>query len=256
MRPDFIHDTGIPVARQKTAYEYRLPLREIPAEADPEWQSWLMAYVGLSPHDVHGLICQKLDAVCSQISGLAMEVKKFKPFSMLVFSGAPCVWLQRSVEEHIEMIYLSPDVTTGAVHAALSEFHLESDMVLTEFLQVFGGMGDRRPWESVEFSGRRDRGKVVIDSAAQFFSERRINRTFEQGEAINREIAPWLGGAELLRGEDGLFWFISDSGEVCEYSRDDCEVLGVSKNIADTIKAFLDRSTPTCLFQAAYDGML
>jgi hypothetical protein len=250
MTERIVHCTPIPVL----AYEYRLPLREVPAEADPEWKDWISVFVGLDQNRAKELVQRRFRDASAELLDLSNRVTEFSPFSILVYEGTPLVWLEQTLEKRRDLIYLPPESNASEVAAALEPFQLDSHRLLVEFLMLFGGMGELRPWEANEFAGRRRRGKTTIVPATEAIDGGNEYRSEAEVQERQRRFSRWIGGIELLTGDDGRYWHIGADGSVCQHDLG-CSLGGYLESLPEMITSFVTASKEDRLFEGAYDGL-
>lgn len=246
-----VHETPIPVAGREFAYEYELPLAGIPAEVDAEWTDWLGEYVKGDANEVHRRVRNRFRGLGSELARLGELVGEYRPFSLLVYGGTPLLWLKKTPTD---FIYLPPEGDPKEVAAALRPFRLESHALLIEFLANFGGMGERWPWEAVEFGGSRSHGKTILEPAVDDLEAGREYRTEAEFQERRRRFAPWLDGATLLFGDDGHLWHIGPNGTICLHECGESDVYGTFESLSEFIRAFLEAVRPEGLFRSVRDG--
>ncbi len=252
MADRIVHETPIPLAGQEQAYEYRLPISAVPAESDREWGDWLAVLVGRGQSDVREIIRSRFTGVSEEFSPLSNLVMEYVPFSILVFAGTPLLWLESSRGERRDFIYLPPEVDRQEIRFALKDFQLESQELAVEFLALFGGMGERWPWEDVEFSGRRTAGNVVITPARTAIATGLEYRTPREAETLLRNFDRWIRGIEILYGAGCHYWHLGPDGTVCKHELGQPDVMTVFDSLGDMIAAFVQSSTPESFFKGAY----
>ena len=116
---------------------------------------------------------------------LANRIRSYEPFAILFYGGMPHIWASRDDRRHPDSIYIPPPATTSHLSGRLSNFaDLERDQI-RNFINVFGGIGQRYPWEAVEF---------------------------------DRQGAPCGDGLiRLLHGDDSTEWAMAVSGAIKHY---------------------------------------
>ncbi|NQU24061.1 MAG: hypothetical protein HQ567_22490 [Candidatus Nealsonbacteria bacterium] len=251
-----IHETSIPVDGQREAYEYTFPILDVPTEVDDEWRTWIEPLVGLDVNGIRDSVRRRFDKGGTQFTVLRDRVLEYVPFAFLVFRGTPLLWLQRLGGERRDFIYLPPETNCEEVRARLEQYALDSPEPATDLFANFGGMGERYPWEAVEFAGRKSNGKTVIPEAkVSFFAGLEYCTELEIQERLH-EVKRWLGGITILGGGDGIEWHLGKDGSVCEYTSGDTGVACQFDSLPDMIAALLDCDPDAELLGRTYEGTL
>lgn len=234
-------------------FEYRLPLAAIPAEVDVEWHAWLMPYLNRSAADVAELVRARFRDVSPEFRELSELVLEHVPFAVLVYRRAPLIWCVRgdAFNGH-GMLYLPPELERGIVREALRPFGLDSHELLVEYFALFGGMGQGWPWEAGEFAGHRKRGTLVIEPAKTTIEAGFEYKTQAEIDDIRTRYARWLGGVDVLIGDDGMMWHIGPDGSICNHQDDVLDADGVS--IAELVAQLVATRTDRHLFNGVYHG--
>jgi len=250
-----VHDTGIPVEGMELAFEYEFPLSAVPSELDAAWRGLIEALVGRSADEIHDLIRSRLSQVSAALAPLVTAVLTFRPFSLLIYDGTPLFWLEKRAGEHREQIYLPPEGSARDVESALSSFGLTAQSLLKEFIIKFGGLGDRRPWEAVEFAGMPKSGKVVLRPATDDLGG--ADKYIKKSEVAERRrrFEPWRGGLNLLTGGDDLNWHIGADGTLCEHEMGSPKVRKTFASLEVFLEVFLSSAEGDWLFRGAYYGL-
>lgn len=234
------------------AFEYRLPLTVIPAEVDVEWQAWLAPYLNRSAAEVADLVRARFREVSPEFRDLSELVMEHVPFAVLVYRGAPLIWCVRDAYNGHGILYLPPELERGVVREALRPYGLDTHELLAEYFALFGGMGQGWPWEAIEFAGHRKGGTLVIEPARTTIEAGFSYKTQAEIDDIRRRYARWLGGVDVLIGDDGWMWHIGPDGSICNHQDGVLDVNGVS--IVELVGQLVATRTELHLFNGVYHG--
>jgi len=251
MKQKVVHETGIPMEGESAAYEYTLPLLDIPSEVDERWSDWLDGYRGLDQQEVRKSIENQYAPKNEALQSLHRAILNFNPFSILVFSGTPHFWMENGEDR----IYLAPPIPRHESSVALEPYDLASCQVLVDFLMLFGGMGDRYPWEEIEFFGKRSEGHVIVEPSLEVFDAGSEYRSAAENRERHSRFAPWMKGIQILNGGDGKYWLLGEDHTVCEHTCGDDEIAGTFKDFSELLACFVDASEESCLFAGGYNGI-
>ncbi len=232
-------------------YEYSLPLSDIPGEAHNAWASWLSGHIGRDADECREVLRQRFRD-CSQLcEDLADRVLEYEPRSLFLYEGTPFVCLQNPYADD-RFISIPPDVDCESVQIALAPYKLSDHGLLVELLALFGGLCDQAPMSPICFAGRRLSGRVVVDPAASDFEAGLEYLTDSEVVERRKRFARWLGGVQVLKGDDGEYWHVGSDGSVCWHECGMGEIGGVFDSLAEMINGFVKASSPECLFEGVY----
>lgn len=234
------------------AFEYRLPLAVIPPKVDAEWHAWLSPYLNRSAAEVAELVRARFRDASPEFRELSELVSEHVPFAVLVYRGAPLIWCLRGEYGGHGLLYLPPELERGLVRDALRPFGVDTHELLVEYFALFGGMGQGWPWEAGEFAGHRKRGTLVIGAAKDTIEAGFEYKTQAEIDDIRTRYARWLGGVDVLIGDDGLMWHIGPDGSICNHQDDvlDPETVSIGELVAQLVATRTDRH----LFNGVYHG--
>jgi len=213
-----VHNTGIPIESRLEAFEFGLPFKTIHESCDKCWIEWVELLAGQTPQSIQSKISERLDAALPEFQSLAGKIRNYEPFSILFYGGVPHVWAARNNRGYPDSIYIPPPAPVDHLTDRLRSFPEISRIQISNFVSVFGGIGQRYPWEAVEFD--------------------------REGKLIN-------GSVRLLHGDDGTEWAITHSGEI--QHRD--HGAAWSEQHLPSINSFVDKFTSCAeidLFEFAY----
>jgi hypothetical protein len=251
-----VHQTPIPLEGWEEAYEYPLPLSNVPREAAEAWRGWLAPLVGLDVEGVQRVLRRRYESSGTRFTELRDRVLEYVPFSILVYGGTPLLWMRRAwIAEH-DFIYLPPQTAFEELLEELGPYRLESPEPVADLLANFGGLGQRWPWEEIEFAGQKEKGRTVIMAADDSFLAGLEYCSDEKRERRLANLARWRGGVTILDGGDGLWWHLGRDGSICSYEGGlDHPYDDVFDSLEELIAAFLAGDPQRPLFDRIYVGL-
>jgi hypothetical protein len=133
--------------------------------------------VGLDSTEIHIALATRFEFASADFEPLVRRVKPYRPFAILFYGGMPYVWAARQNRKHPDSIYIPPPTPINELNKEIDSFDNVLRNKLVNFFTVFGGIGERYPWEAVEFDrhGKSTRNAVRLlmgDDATEWFVER------------------------------------------------------------------------------------
>jgi hypothetical protein len=233
--------------------EYSLPVREAPDEMDTAWAHWMKDYVDRDVCECHALLERRFQSCGSELCDLAKRVLEYVPRSLIVYKGTPYLRLDnRQVPKRF--ISVPPELDVSIVQRSLEAYKLDEHQGLVELFALFGGTYDQSPGGAVSFGGRRRAGVPVIEPSATDFEAGQEYLAGPEVAELGKRFERWMGGVQVLKGDDGLYWHLGGDGTVCEHECGSLEY-GVFDSLSAMIDAVLKASTAECLFEGAYFGL-
>lgn len=156
-----VHNTGIPLDTHVEAFEYALPLPHVHESCDARWRDWATSLVGLNAEEIHVAISNRFQLAFPEFSPLVGRVKPYRPFAILFYGGMPYIWSARRNDKHPGSIYIPPATPAHELSHKMDSFDVALRKKLINFFTTFGGIGERYPWEAVEFDRH---GELEVDS--------------------------------------------------------------------------------------------
>jgi len=172
-----VHNTGIPLDTHVEAFEYTLPLPHVHQSCDDRWRDWAASLVGWNSEQIHVAIAGRFELALAEFEPLVRRIRPYRPFAILFYGGMPYVWAARQNNKHPDSIYIPPTTPVNDIDKAVDSFDGVLRKKLVNFFAVFGGIGERYPWEAVEFDrhGKSDNNLVRLlmgDDATEWVVDR------------------------------------------------------------------------------------
>ena len=214
-----VHTTGIPIESHLEAFEFQLPLETIHDSCDDQWIEWITPLVGMNPKQIQAKIADRLNNSLPEFQKLASKICLYEPFAVLLYGGLPHIWVSRDDQRYPDSVYIPPPAKIDHLSDCLTDFTDLAKKQIRNFVNIFGGIGQRYPWEAVEF----DRCGTPCDD----------------------------GSIRLLHGDDSTEWAVATSGRIKHF--DHCNEWRDKEHV--DIESFLWKFTSYAdidLFEFAY----